>query len=82
MQFWTIGHPVPFLVCELDAEDVRALRDELSEQLEGPSTGLDDVPLRAVVAVADAYVAARSGRFSGAALGPISRPCAEASCAR
>ena len=38
-QFWTTGHPVPFLVRELDAEDVKALRDELSEQLEGPSTG-------------------------------------------
>jgi hypothetical protein len=73
-QFWTTGHPVPFLVRELDAEDVKALRDELSEQLEGPSTGLDEVPLRAFVAAADAYVAARSGRFSGAALGPISRP--------
>ena len=66
-QFWTVGHPVPFLVRELDPEDVQALRDELSEQLEGPSAGLDEVPLRAFVAAAEAYVATRSERFSGRA---------------
>jgi len=73
-QFWTVGHPVPFLVRELDPEDVQALRDELSEQLEGPSAGLDEVPLRAFVAAAEAYVATRSERFSGAGLRAISTP--------
>jgi hypothetical protein len=63
---------VPFRVRELDSEDVKALRDELTEQLEGPSTGLDDLPLRAFVAAADAYVASRSDRFSGATFGAIS----------
>ena len=38
-QFWTTGHQVPFLVRELDAEDVKALRDELSEQLDGTEHG-------------------------------------------
>ena len=71
-QFWTIGHPVPFLVRELDPEDVKALRDELAEQLGGPSTGLDEVPLRAFMAAADAYTASRSNRFSEATFGTIS----------
>ena len=83
---------------ELDAEDVTALRDELAEQLAGASPGLDEVPLRAFVAAADAYVASRSERFSGATLDTTSRAapasnippqpagdpcrCAAPSCAR
>lgn len=76
-QFWSTGHAVPFLIRDLNAEEIGTIRDQVSDQLKGPSTGLDEVPLRAFVEAATVYLAARSGRFTGALFGPISEFAAE-----
>ena len=74
-RFWTTGHPVPFLVSELDAEDVQAPRDDLDEQLEGRSTGQSGPCW-------GARRASRASPTSRHCRQAIRRRCAMPSCAR
>lgn len=71
-QSWSTGHPVPVLIEVLKPQDVQQIRDELLEQLAIPGDGLDHLPLRAFVTVADVYLNPQpSTRFSRADFGAI-----------
>jgi hypothetical protein len=71
-QDWTTGHPVPDLIVVLKPPQVRQIRDQAREQLASPDDGLDRLPLRAFVTVADSYLSPEpSARFSRAGFGAI-----------
>ncbi len=74
-QFWTTGPPVPLLIESLSRGQVRQILDQVLEQLRGPDTGLDDIPLRAFAETARLYLEPKpSDRFAEAAFGPIAQP--------
>ena len=69
------GRHRPFLIELLPAKQVHELREQILEQLNGPGTGLDDVPLRAFAEIARLYTeTAASSRFTQATFGAISQP--------
>lgn len=71
-QFWSTGHPVPLFIEVLKPQDVRQVRDEVLGQLAIPGDGLDHLPLRAFVTVADVYLDPEpSARFRRAVFGTI-----------
>ena len=74
-QSWSTGPPVPFLIKDLEPAEVRKIRDQIVDQLRGPGSGLDDLPLRAFVEVAKLYLEpGPSDRFTTAAFGTITQP--------
>jgi hypothetical protein len=71
-QFWSTGPPVPFLIEVLQPDAVRKIRHQVVEQLHGPGSGLDDIPLLAFVEAARLYLEPQaSDRFTTATFGPI-----------
>jgi hypothetical protein len=71
-QFWSTGHPVPVLIEVLKPQEVEQVRDQVREQLACRGDGLDHLPLRAFVTVADVYLNSEpSARFSRAVFGAI-----------
>jgi hypothetical protein len=73
-RFWSTGPPVPLLVELLSPEEVKAIRDQVAEQLRGPGSGLDDIPLRAFLETVRLYLeTAASDRFTEAVFGSIAQ---------
>jgi hypothetical protein len=71
-QEWTTGHPVPLLIEDLKRPQVEQVRDEIRQQLATRGDGLDDLPLRAFLTVADLYLSPEpSGRYVSAVFGAI-----------
>jgi hypothetical protein len=71
-QFWSTGHPVPFLIEVLKPPDVQEIRDQVADQLGRPGDGVDHLPLRAFVTVADVYLSPEpSHRYRDAVFGTI-----------
>jgi len=71
-QSWSIGHPVPGVIQVLKPDEVRQIRDHVRDQLASRAGGLDDIPLRAFLAVADVYLDHEtSSRFGRAEFGAI-----------
>ena len=71
-QAWSTGHPVPLLIEVLPPQDVKQVRDQVREQLERPGDGLDHLPLRAFLTVADGYLSPDpSTRYRAAVFGAI-----------
>jgi hypothetical protein len=71
-QSWSTGHPVPLLIEVLKPADVQQIRDEILEQLATGGDGLDHLPLRAFVTVADVYLSPEpSHRYRRAVFGTI-----------
>lgn len=71
-QFWSTGHPVPVLIEVLKPPDVQQVRDAILEQLDAHGDGLDHLPLRAFVTVADVYLSPEpSHRYRRAVFGAI-----------
>jgi hypothetical protein len=70
---WSVGaSAVPLLQVVLAASDVEQLRDAIRAPLADAPTGLDEIPLRAFVEVADRYLRSRSSRrFAEAVFGTI-----------
>jgi hypothetical protein len=76
-QEWTTGHPVPDLIVVLQRPEVEQVRDQVREQLTTRGAGLDVLPLRAFLTVADLYLSPEpSGRYVSAVFGAISEPAA------
>src|SRR6202167_5014074 len=48
-QFWTTGPPVLQIIETLGPAEFAAVREQVSEQLRAPGSGLDEVPLREFV---------------------------------
>lgn len=72
-QEWTTGHPVPLLIETLQRPEIEQVRDEIRKQLATRGDGLDDLPLRAFLTVADLYLSPEpSGRYVSAVFGDIS----------
>jgi hypothetical protein len=73
-QEWTTGHPVPLLIETLQRPEVEQVRDEIRKQLTTRGDGLDDLPLRAFLTVADLYLSPEpSGRYVSAVFGAITQ---------
>jgi hypothetical protein len=73
-QFWTTGPPVPQIIEILPAGEVKAIRDQVAEQLQSPGSGLDDIPLREFVeAVRLHFEREPSDRFEEAVFGSITQ---------
>jgi hypothetical protein len=71
-QFWTDGPPVPLIIELLTPADLKVLRDQLAAQLEGPGSGLDDIPLRAFLEAVRLHLSpGTSDRFAAAVFGTI-----------
>lgn len=71
-QSWSTGHPVPGVIEVLKPPDVQQVRDEILEQLAAGGDGLDHLPLRAFVTVADVYLSPEpSHRYRRAVFGGI-----------
>jgi hypothetical protein len=76
-QEWTTGHPVPDLIVVLQRPEVEQVRDQVREQLTTRGAGLDVLPLRAFLTVADLYLSPEpSGRYVSAVFGAITEPVA------
>jgi hypothetical protein len=76
-QEWTTGHPVPDLILVLQRPEVEQVRDQVREQLTTSGAGLDVLPLRAFLTVADLYLSPEpSGRYVSAVFGAIIEPVA------
>jgi hypothetical protein len=73
-QEWTTGHPVPDLIAVLQRPEVEQVRDQVREQLTTRGAGLDVLPLRAFLTVADLYLSPEpSGRYVSAVFGAITQ---------
>jgi hypothetical protein len=73
-QFWTTGPPVPQIIEILKPDDVRTVRDQVAEQLQGPGSGLDEIPLwEFVEAVRLHFQQDASERFTEAVFGSITQ---------
>jgi hypothetical protein len=71
-QAWSTGHPVPAVIEVLKPQEVEQIRDQVREQLDRRGDGLDHLPLRAFVTVADVYLDPEpSARFRSAGFGAI-----------
>jgi hypothetical protein len=71
-QAWSTGHPVPGVIEVLKPQEVGQIRDQIREQLDRRGDGLDHLPLRAFVTVADVYLDPEpSARFRRAGFGAI-----------
>ena len=71
-QAWSTGHPVPGVIEVLTPEDVRQVRDQVREQLAAHGDGLDHLPLRAFLTVADVHLSPEpSTRYASAVFGAI-----------
>lgn len=71
-QFWTTGPPVPMLIELLSPEEVKAIGDQVAEQLRDSGSGLDDTPLRAFLETVRLYLETEaSDRFTEAVFGSI-----------
>jgi hypothetical protein len=74
-QFWTDGPPIPFIIELLTPADLKVLRDQLAAQLEGPGSGLDDIPLRAFLEAVRLHLSpGTSDRFAAAVFGTVTTP--------
>jgi hypothetical protein len=74
-QSWSTGPPVPLLIEVLQPDAVSKIRHEVTEQLHGPGTGLDDIPLHAFAEAARLYLETdASDRFTAAAFGMVTQP--------
>ena len=74
-QSWSTGHPVPGVIEVLKPADVRQVRDQIREQLDTCADGLDRLPLRAFVTVADVYLSPEpSTRYRTAVFGALTEP--------
>ena len=68
---------MPLLIVELTPPQVAQIRDQVREQLATRGEGLDDLPLRAFLTVADLYLSPESsGRYAAAVFGAITEPAA------
>ncbi len=75
MRFWTDGPPVPQIIEILPPEALKPIRDQLAAQLQGPGSGLDDIPLRAFLETVRLYLSPDSSdRFNTAVFGSIAEP--------
>jgi hypothetical protein len=73
-QFWTTGPPVPQIIEILPPGEVKTIRDQVAEQLQGPGSGLDDVPLREFVETVRLHFEEEtSDRFAEAVFGSITQ---------
>jgi hypothetical protein len=73
-QFWTTGPPVPQIIEILPPGEVKAISDQVAEQLEGPGSGLDDIPLREFVETVRLHFEQEpSDRFEEAVFGSITQ---------
>ena len=73
-QSWSTGPPVPLLIEVLQPDAIRKIRHEITEQLHGPGSGLDDIPLRAFAEAARLYLEPQaSDRFTTATFGSITQ---------
>jgi hypothetical protein len=73
-QFWTTGPPVPQIIEILPPEEVKAIGDQVAEQLQGPGSGLDDIPLREFVETVRLHFEQEaSDRFEEAVFGSITQ---------
>lgn len=73
-RFWTTGPPVPLLIEVLTPEDVKAIGDQVAEQLRGPGSGLDDIPVRDFLETVRLYLEpGTSDRFTAAVFGAIAQ---------
>lgn len=71
-RFWTTGPPVPLIIEILSPEEVKAIGDQVHDQLRGAGSGLDDIPLRAFLETVRLYLdPAASDRFTTAVFGSI-----------
>lgn len=71
-RFWTDGPPVPQIVELLSPGELKVLRDQLELQLQGPGSGLDDIPLRAFLDTLRLSLSGgTSDRFATATFGSI-----------
>jgi hypothetical protein len=71
-RYWSTGAIVPYLIEVLPLAQVRRIGDELAEQLRGPGSGLDDIPLRAFAETIRLYLDPRpSTRFTAATFGAV-----------
>jgi len=66
-RFWSAGPPIPLLIEILSPASVKAIRDQVAQQLQGPGSGLDDIPLR------DFVETETSDRFTEAVFGSIAQ---------
>jgi hypothetical protein len=73
-QFWTTGPPVPQIIEILPPGEVKAIKDQVAEQLQGPGSGLDDIPLREFVETVRLHFEQEvSDRFTEAVFGSITQ---------
>jgi hypothetical protein len=73
-QFWTTGPPVSQIIEILRPGEVKAISDQVAEQLQGPGSGLDDVPLREFVETVRLHFEQEpSDRFEEAVFGSITQ---------
>ena len=73
-RFWSAGPPIPLFIEILSPASVKAIRDQVAQQLQGPGSGLDDIPLRDFVETARLYLETEtSGRFTEAVFGSIAQ---------
>jgi hypothetical protein len=73
-RLWSTGPAIPEIIEILSRDRVHAIRDQVAEQLMGPGSGLDDIPLRAFVETVRMYFEPEaSDRFTVAAFGSISQ---------
>ena len=71
-QAWSTGHPVPGVIEVLPPQDVRQVRDQIRDQLAVRGDGLDHLPLRAFLTVADVYLSREpSARYASAIFGAV-----------
>jgi hypothetical protein len=74
-QFWTDGPPVPLIIELLTSGELKVLRDQLAAQLQGPGSGLDEIPLRAFLEAVRLHLSpGTSDRFAAAVFGTITAP--------
>ncbi len=74
-QAWSTGHPVPGVIEVLPPSEVRQVRDQIRAQLGVRGDGLDHLPLRAFLTVADVYLSPEpSARYAAAVFGTIAEP--------
>jgi hypothetical protein len=73
-QFWTTGPPVSQIIEILPPAEVKAIGDQVAEQLQGPGSGLDDIPLREFVETVRLHFEHEaSDRFEEAVFGSITQ---------
>jgi hypothetical protein len=73
-RFWTTGPLVPQIIEILPPEEIKAIGDQVAEQLRSPGNGLDDIPLRAFLETVRLYLETEaSDLFAEAVFGSIAQ---------